>query len=383
MAFSVFRYVQTSKNGWLYVFGVAAGLGLLSKYSTAFYAGSILAGLAITRHRAIFLNRHFYFAGIVAFLIFLPNLLWQYTHNFPIIHHMQELQEEQLQFITPLNFIISQLMMTLPFLFIWVGGLLFVLLSKQGRSYRLFAWAYIAVIGLLVALHGKDYYALGAYPVLFALGGYYLEKITTKHARWTRYIMIAVPVLLCIWVMPLVMPMFKPEGLAAYYKKMGFDKTGALQWEDQQQHPLPQDFADMIGWREMTVQLAKQFQSLPPAEQRQTMIYARGYFTAGALNYYGKDLGLPEVYSDNASFLFWMPEKYNIKNLLLVGHRMPGKDDEVFQQFEKVRVMDSVNMPLFREDGMKFILFENGNDSLNSKIETGVAELKREFQRDY
>lgn len=39
-------------------------------------------------------------------------------------------------------------------------------------------------------------------------------------------------------------------------------------------------------------------------------------------------------------------------------------------------IKDSVDMPFFRENGMKIILYENGNDSLNSIIITGVAKLK-------
>ncbi len=111
------------------------------------------------------------------------------------------------------------------------------------------------------------------------------------------------------------------------------------------------------------------------------MIYCRGYYTAGALNYYGKDYGLPEVYSDNASFLFWMPDQYAIKHLLLVAHNIPGKDDVVFQQFESMTVKDSLVYPLFRENGIRFILFENGNDSLNVMIERSVAELKNAMRR--
>lgn len=177
------------------------------------------------------------------------------------------------------------------------------------------------------------------------------------------------------------MPVFKPGKLAAYYESMDFKSTGVLRWEDQQNHPLPQDFADMIGWREMTAQCARVFHAMPVDEQKHTMIYARGYFTAGALNYYGRQFGLPEVYSDNASFLFWMPEKYNINNLLLVGHQFPGKDDKVFQQFALVSVKDSVDMPLFRENGTKFILFEKANDSCNAIIEKGVAALKDAYKR--
>ena len=123
------------------------------------------------------------------------------------------------------------------------------------------------------------------------------------------------------------------------------------------------------------------YNSLPQDQKIKTLVYCRGYFSAGALNYYRKEADLPEIYSDNASFLFWMPDKYDIKNLILVGHQVPGKDDIVFQQFEKMAIKDSISMPLFRENGMKIILYENGNDSLNSIITKGVAELKRKFIR--
>src|SRR5438270_6293384 len=35
IAFSFIRFIQTKENKWLYVFGVSAGLGMLSKYSAA------------------------------------------------------------------------------------------------------------------------------------------------------------------------------------------------------------------------------------------------------------------------------------------------------------------------------------------------------------
>jgi hypothetical protein len=137
----------------------------------------------------------------------------------------------------------------------------------------------------------------------------------------------------------------------------------------------------MIGWRELAEKSGAVYNSLSIEQKTKTLVYCRGYYSAGALNYYRKNAGLPEVYSDNASFLFWMPDKYNVKNLILVGHSIPDKDDVVFQQFEKMKIKDSMNMPLFRENGMKIILFENGNDSLNTIIEKGVARLKSEFMR--
>lgn len=380
MFYSMVRYVQLQQNKWLYLFGIAAGLGMMSKYSASFCIVSILAGLLLTRQRRIFLNKHVYLSALVALLVFLPNVYWQYSHRFPIINHMQELQNEQLQYNSPLSFIIGQLMMNLPFIFVWLAGLAFVVFSPAGKPYRFVAWAYVAIAATLIVFQGKDYYASGAYPVLFALGACYLETLTTRLV-WIRYAVTAIAIAMCIIAMPVVMPLAKPDKLAVYYKAIGLQRSGSLKWEDQQQHPIPQDFADMIGWKEMARQAALVYHSLPDEQQKQTLIYCRGYFTAGALNYYGKLYNLPQVYSDNASFLFWMPDSYHISNLLLIGHNIPGKDDIVFQQFAKTTVKDSVNMPLFREHGMKFILYENGNDSLNRTIERGVAALKGKFMR--
>lgn len=381
MAFTIIRYIQTQQNKWLYLFGISVGLGMMSKYSVAFFAASIIAGILLTRHRKIFFNKHFYFSLLIALLIFLPNLIWQYNHRFPVITHMGELQQEQLKYNTATDFIISQLMMNMPCVFIWIAGLVHLIFTRQGRSYRLFAWAYLFVIVLLIVLRGKDYYALGAYPVLFAFGAFHLEKATNLRLRWTRYAMLGFAIALGSFAMPLVMPLAKPGTLVKYYEKTGLNKTGSFKWEDQQMHPLPQDFADMIGWKEMAFKAGAVYNNLLPEEKKKTMVYCRGYFSAGALNYYRKEAGLPEVYSDNASFLFWMPDKYDIKNLILVAHSIPDKDDIVFQQFEKMTIKDSIDMPLFRENGMRIMLYENGNDSLNSFIEKGIAELKKRFMR--
>lgn len=381
MAFTFFNFIQSQKNKWLYYFGISLGLGMMSKYSVSFYALSLLAGIMITKERKIFLSKHFYYALLIALLIFLPNILWQYNHRFPVVQHMSELQDEQLKYNNAIGFIISQLLMNFPCVFVWIAGLVFAFRHKATKHFRIFGWAYFIVIVLLIMLRGKDYYALGSYPILFAFGAFYLEKITVAHHKWTRPVMIGFSLAFGSFIFPLVVPVAKPSALEKYYKATGLNKTGYFKWEDQRMHPLPQDFADMLGWKELAMQTGNVYNSLPQDERKKTLVYCRGYFSAGALNYYRKDARLPEVYSDNASFLFWMPDKYDIKNLILVGHQIPEKDDIVFQQFEKMTIKDSINMPLFRENGMKIILFENGNDSLNTILTRAVAKLKNKFMR--
>ncbi|HVZ57598.1 MAG TPA: glycosyltransferase family 39 protein [Chitinophagaceae bacterium] len=381
MAYCLVCYVRSGSASWIYGFGLALGLGMMSKYSVAFYGISLLAGLLLTRERSVFGTRTIYLAGLIALLVFLPNLIWQYNHRFPVIHHMSELQQEQLQYNDATGFLVSQLVMNLPCVFIWISGLLWVWLGREGRPYRFLGWSYLLVIALLIALRGKDYYALGVYPMLFAFGAWRIEQATRQGRRWLRYALLVFAVGLGLFGMPLTMPVLRPQGLIRYYQATGLDHTGGFKWEDQQYHPLPQDFADMIGWREMARKAGAVYRSLPDSERRKTLVFCRGYFTAGALNYYREEAGLPEVYSDNASFLLWLPDSIGVRNLLLVAHQPADPEDPAFRHFARYTVRDSVAMPLFREHGMKFILYEKADDSSAGVFHQAVRTLKSRYSR--
>jgi 4-amino-4-deoxy-L-arabinose transferase-like glycosyltransferase len=273
IAYGIICYIQTEKNYWLYFTGISAGLGMMSKYSVLFFIASAIAGLLLTPQRKIFTNSHFYLAAIIGFIIFLPNVVWQYNRNFAVFHHMQELQRTQLQYVNPVNFIIDQFVNFLPCVFVWLAGLWFAAFSPNGKKYRFIAWAYVFVIGALLYLHGKGYYALGIYPTLIAFGAYQLEIATAKRLKLLRYAIAAIPFAFTTIIIPIVLPVFKPEKLAAYYVKTHAAKTGALRWEDQEDHPLPQDFADMLGWKEMAQKVSAAYNMLNPTEKQHTIIF--------------------------------------------------------------------------------------------------------------
>jgi 4-amino-4-deoxy-L-arabinose transferase-like glycosyltransferase len=382
IAYSIIRFIQTKKNRWLYILGVSLGLGIMSKYSVAFFALSVFIGLIFTRHQNIFLNKHFWYASFLALIIFLPNLIWQYNHRFPVLHHMQELQQTQLQYVSPLDFLKDQLLMNLPSVFIWLAGLWHVCFTNKGKDYRFLGWAYLTVIVLLLAGHGKNYYSLGAYPVLFAFGAYHLEQFTSVKRKVFRYVFVIIPLAIGIFFTPLALPLFPPQQLAEFYEKTGMAKTGALKWEDQQNHPLPQDFADMLGWKELAEKTENFFNSFPDSIKTNTIIYCRNYGQAGALKFYGKENFFKQnVISDNGSFLLWTPRRLWFKHLIFIGRRMPDKDDEVFQHFQFVTVIDSVTNIYSRQLGDKIIFFQH-LDSAGLRIAgEGLNKMKAEFQR--
>jgi 4-amino-4-deoxy-L-arabinose transferase-like glycosyltransferase len=377
IAYSLIRFNQTNKNKWLYLFGVSVGLGMLSKYSVVFYTTSILLGLLCTKHRAVFVNKHFWFASFIGFVIFLPNFIWQYQNHFPVIVHMNELQQTQLQYISPLRFLSDQLLMNLPCFFIWITGLIYTLFSKQ---YRFIGLSYVFVIILLLIGHGKNYYALGVYPTLFAFGAAKLEIFTAASRKRLRVALIVFPVVIGLLFLPIALPLLPPKQLADLYVKMGTEQTGALKWEDLKNHPLPQDFSDMLGWKEMTQKVAKAYNMLDDSTKKNTVIFCNNYGMAGAVNYYGPKYHLPEAYSDNASFLYWMPNDFRIENFILVSDDPHEKQHDFSKGFKSVMKVDSVTTEYARERGDYIYTFIGADENFQKFFKEKIEKDKAEFR---
>jgi hypothetical protein len=179
----------------------------------------------------------------------------------------------------------------------------------------------------------------------------------------------------------LLLPVTSPQQLAAYYSATHLKKSGLLTWEDQQQHSLPQDFADMIGWKSTTQALANFYNHLPADEQQHTIIFCRNYGWAGAVNFYGKQYHLPEAYSDEASFLLWLPQQNNasVNNIILLAKHLPDANDTAFHFFEKYSVIDSLNNAFARENGTKIIFFKKANPGFGYWLSSKINSLQAPF----
>jgi hypothetical protein len=380
IAYSLVRFTQTNNNKWLYVLGVSIGLGMLSKYSVAFFTVSIFTGLLFTKHRSIFFNKHFWFALLTALIIFLPNFIWQYYYHFPVLHHMKELQQTQLQYISPAGFLKDQLLMNFPCLFIWVAGLWYVGLSRSGKNYRFIGLTYVIVIVLFLITHGKNYYSLGVYPVLFAFGAYSVEQYTLVKRKAWRYVFVAIPIALGIFFIPLSLPLFPPEKLAKFYEETGMARTGTLKWEDLKDHSLPQDFSDMLGWEEMAQKVSAAYEKLDSTEQKQTILFCDNYGQAGALNFYAAKYHLPQAYSDNASFLYWLPDGIKITNLILFTDDKNEMQYPFIKDFTSATLSDSITTAYARERGDLIITLKGANAAFNQMFKEKIEKDKAAFK---
>jgi hypothetical protein len=376
-AYYLIRYINSKQERYFFLLAIALAFGWWSKYSVLFFASAIFLSLVSTQYRSILKNKNFLLALLMGFILVLPNLIWQYTHRWPLIHHMNELRETQLRYINPMDFIKDQLLMLLSVVFVWIGGLIWFL---RQQKFRVVGFVYLFVALLLMAGSGKGYYALGAYPMLIAAGSVWLQNRAEKRI-WLRPATIVLILILSIPLVPILLPMQSPVKMAAFNKKYRLEKLGILKWEDQRVHPLQQDFADMVGWKELSEKTKAFYEQLPDSAKTETIVYCRNYGLAASLKYFIKDKQLSEkVISDNGSFLMWIPDRLWFRHLIFVGKEMPGSDDAVFQHFQSVRTVDSCSNKLSREFGTKIIFFENASDSAVLLARKGLNEMKSQFR---
>ncbi len=379
-SFYIIKWIDTNNKKYLYYLGICFGFGILGKYTTAFYIISFLVAVVLTNRRTWLLNKHFHFAMFLGLAICSPNLYWQYSHHFPVMHHMDLLTNQQLKYNSRTEFFVNQFLMALPSFFIWLGGLWYILMKKEGRKYITIALIYLGIVSTLLYFNGKGYYAAAIYPSIMAFGGIWFSKlVSNKWFEWLRWIAPAFMILLTCLTLPMVLPFLSPEKLEAFYKSIHAEKSTVLQWEDHKQHPLPQDFADMLGWKEMAEKTAKVYYSLPDSIKQQTMVYGDNYGEAGALSFYRKEFRLPEIYSDNASYLFWLPDHFTQKYFLFVCANLPDADDAFFNHWGKREIKDSVTQKYAREFNAKIILYSKPDDSVRIIAEQHMIQSRQQF----
>ncbi|MCE9522167.1 MAG: glycosyltransferase family 39 protein [Alphaproteobacteria bacterium] len=86
LAFAELR--RKPSTAWAITFGVALGLGFLSKYAMLYFiVGIALAVLPSNEGRALLFSRWGMIAGITALATFAPNIVWNTMHSFATVSH--------------------------------------------------------------------------------------------------------------------------------------------------------------------------------------------------------------------------------------------------------------------------------------------------------
>jgi 4-amino-4-deoxy-L-arabinose transferase-like glycosyltransferase len=290
---------------WWLLLGLAGGIGLLTKFSILFFGFGVLIALLATPWRRALLTRWPWVALLVALVVGSPTLVGQIALDWPLIGQMQGLRQSQLGHVSVAGFFLTQLMFG-PAMLAGAWGAGALLFSRRLRPFRPIGWTVLVVWITLVVLHGKAYYVGATYPTLFAGGGVALEAVRRRAlGAGLRQAAAWATAAYGVLVLPLGVPILGPAPLDRYIHAIG--AVEALRDNQGQLGRLPQDYADMLGWKERTAAVAAAYHALPPLERAEAVIIANNWGEAGALEFYGPRYGLPQVVCAAGSFYFWGP----------------------------------------------------------------------------
>jgi 4-amino-4-deoxy-L-arabinose transferase-like glycosyltransferase len=348
--FAILAVKRNDPRYWLW-FGVVAGIGLQEKYSIAVFGVGMVTGLLLTAERRVFLNPWIWLGGLAAFLIFLPNLVWNIRNHWPFVELMHNIRADGRDVVLPLpQYFFQQTLLVHPFTApIWITGLIAFFFSPRLKPYRALGWCYLVCFTVLFVLHGKNYYLAPIYPMLLAAGAVVIEsavdgrrmegretaslKTGRSPQAWLKPAIVIVLLSSGAHLAPVVVPVLSPDKFIAYMKYLPM-KLPVME-HSHARAVLPQWYADQFGWDEIVDETVKAYNQLSPAERPGCGIVGQDYGQAGAIDFLGRRYGLPPALSGHQTYYLWGPRGYS-GNCLIVLDDTRERLEELFEHVEFV-----------------------------------------------
>ncbi len=331
--FAILAIKRRNPHYWLW-FGVIAGVGLEEKYTIALFGFGIVTGLLLTEHRRVFLNKWIWLGGVAAFLVFLPNLLWNMHYQWPFLQLMHNIRAEHRDVVLgPGEYFLQQTILIHPLAApIWIAGLAALFFSARLRPYRFLGWTYVVCYVVLFALHGKNYYLAPVYPMLLAAGAVVIESALDRPiGAWLKPAIVIILLAGGARLAPITAPIFSPSHFITYMKGLPF-KLPVMEYQHERA-VLPQWYADQFGWNEIVAETAQAWNQLAPEERSDCAIFAQDYGQAGAIDFFGRRYGLPPALSGHQTYFLWGPRGYSGNCMIVLDDR----SDRLAQLFEHVQ----------------------------------------------
>jgi hypothetical protein len=282
---------------WL-VAGLLAGLGLNNKTAVVVLLFAILLGvLLVPACRAQLRTPYPWLGGVIAILLWLPNLGWQFMNGWPLLGLGADIAEEFGGVAGRLGLLLQASAMFSPLIaIVWIYGLVQLFREPGWVRLRPIAVAFLVAAVIFVIAGGKGYYLAGAIVPLVAAG------CTALAARWPGRRLIAAGVVLAVsaavaW--PAFVPMLPVRTYAASFYPA-----------------LDSDQLETIGWPEFADTVRATVDSLPADQRTRAVVFTRNYGEAGALDWYG--LGRP-TFSGHNAFGDWGPPSEGAGPVIVVG----------------------------------------------------------------
>ncbi len=285
-AYLMIRLLKSDDARWWLAIGVAIGLGMMTKYTMAFFAAGIVGGILLTDARRYVTSPWLWGGAAISLLIFAPNAIWQIQHEFISLDFLSSIHARDIRIGRTDSFLIDQFYLTVNLFTapLWIAGLYFYFFTPSGKRYRALGWTFVITFAIFLFFQGRGYYLSPAYPMLMSAGAVLIDRWlasrSATRARVARRTSVSVLVVSGFIFAALVLPL-------APINSAWWDVASSVNGE----------LKEEIGWKELTETVAGIYSALPADEKSSAGILAGNYGEAGAIDLYGPAFGLPKAIS--------------------------------------------------------------------------------------
>jgi hypothetical protein len=307
------RLLNSEDPRWWIAIGSAIGLGLLTKYSIAFFIAGLLAGLILTPARRYLRSMWLWYGVAVALFLFLPNIVWLIRHDFISFHMLQHIHARDVGEGRADGYWTYQLLMDVnPFATpLWIAGLIALFLSNR---YRMLAWMYVFPVVFFWINKGRFYYVAEAYPALVAMGAVVVVRWLAARSNYVRYGVEAVFFAGLVFCGGYFFAGWVPLASSGSLRDFALNKSSDLREE--------------FGWDELVKTVAGIRDSLPADHSSNVGILVSNYGEAGAIENLGPAYYLPPPISLTNSFYLRTYPEQQPSTMIVVGWSQRQVDAE-------------------------------------------------------
>jgi hypothetical protein len=229
----------------------------------------------------------------------------------------------------------------------------------------------------MLLLHAKPYYPAPFYIILLVFGAIQWEVWLEKKFKWVLGFLVVTMVVSALPLLPLSLPYLNMKSMLTFssdWQERGL--KAPFVWEDGKVHELPQDYADMTGWKQVAEKTAQAFESLSDQDQKHAAIYGENYAKTGAINYYNRrNKAMPEAFCLEGSFMYWSP--ISLENTQVIIYVDEEPDSIIKAWFADITLFETIEDPYFRENGTKIYICKNpkpGYVDAYAKLRAAIIE---------
>lgn len=265
--------------------GLAAGIGLETKYTLAVVLALLIGTFLLWRRDAVS-SAGLTVAAATAAVVMTPNLVWEAGHGWTSLHFFLNPPPSGSDETRP-QFLANLLLLTAIALPVAIAGVVSLI---RDRALRPLGWTVVGTVVAYFVLGGKSYYALPVVVFALAAGSIPLDHWLTQRTLW---IAAAAFVAVDLVALPILLPVL-PQRTA--------ERHGVISARG--------DYQSEIGWPDFVRQVEQ-------VAGDANVIVASNYGEAGALQLFGH--GLPPVASVDVTMRYWRPTVAG-RQALLIGY---------------------------------------------------------------